>query len=124
MAVRYTVEDEMLAIIDGRRVCYRGRPDGYSVEKAVAVPDSGDGIVLLSYSVENAPEHFPNLIRVRPDGEILWRAMPPEHEPGVQDAWVEFRWAKRGGLSANSWSTYYCTIDALTGEIISAQFTK
>lgn len=124
MAVGYRVEDDELVIFDGRCVRFRGRPDGYRAEKVVAVPDSRDAIVLLKYAAEGAPTHFPNLLRVRPDGEIGWRAVPPERERGINDAWVAFRWAKRGGLSANSWSCFYCRIDPDTGVITSAEFTK
>jgi hypothetical protein len=124
VAVEYKVENNELVVFDGRRMSYRGRPDGYPVEKVVSVPDTRDAIALLSYSTEGAPAHFPNLLRVGPDGAIRWRAIPPDDAPGVQDAWVAVRWAKRGGLSANSWSAYYCRIDSETGAITSATFTK
>ena len=103
-------------------VRYRGRLDGYPLRRVVAVPDSRDAIALLRRT-EDAPAHFPNLVRVSPDGEIRWRAMPPALEPGAHDSWVAFR-AKSGGLSANSWSGFYCKIDPETGAIVSAEFTK
>ncbi len=78
MAVGYRVENGELVVFDGRGVLGRSRPDGYSVEKVVAVPGSCDAIALLTYWAEDAPTHFPNLVRVPPNGGIQWRAMPPE----------------------------------------------
>ena len=88
------------------------------------VPGSRDAIALFRYESEEAPAHFPNLVRVHPDGEIQWQAGPPEREPEVHDSWIAFRWSKRGGLSANSWLGFYCEIDAETGAVRSAVFTK
>jgi len=124
VSLRYRVFHDKLVVFDGWTARYRRRPDGYAPEKVLAVPDSRDAIALLRYSEEGAPAHFPNLVRVRPDGEIQWRGMPPALEPGVHDSWLAFRWAKSGGLSANSWSGFYCKIDPETGTIISAEFTK
>ena len=113
----------MVAIVDGD-VRYRGRPDGYPVEKAVTVPESPDAIVLLRYWSDGAPKHFANVVRVAPDGSIRWRRMPPTHDEVAEDAWAYMRWDKQRGLTANSWSCFYCRIDAATGEITSAEFTK
>jgi len=124
MALGYRVENDELVVLDGRRVCYRGRLDGHPVEKVVAVPGSRDAIALFKYESEEALTHFPNLVRVHPDGEIQWQARPPEREPEAHDSWIDFRWWKRGGLSANSWSGFYCEIDAESGAVRSAEFTK
>jgi hypothetical protein len=124
MAPAYIVENGELVVAEGNAERYRGRPDGYLVEEVVAVRESRDAIVLLRYGAEDAPMHFPNLVRVTPDGEIRWRALPPEREPGMHDAWVEFRWTDRAGLTASSWSCFYCEIDPVTGTVDSAVFTK
>jgi len=74
MAIRNKVENDELVVLDGRRVCYRGRLGGHPVENAVAVPGSRDAIALFKYESGEAPAHFPNLVRVHADGEIQWRA--------------------------------------------------
>jgi hypothetical protein len=124
VALEYGVENEELVVFDDGRLHYRGRTDGYPVEEVVPIPDGRDAIVLLRYSADGAPTHFANLVRVRPNGEIQWRAAPPNREPGVQDAWVACEWPMNGALTANSWSCFYCTIDPETGAIISSVFTK
>jgi hypothetical protein len=100
-----------------------GPIDGRDVEKVIAVPGSPDSIVLLDAAVASSAK-FANLIRVRPDGAVVWRATPPDTDPQSADAWVAARWRKRGRLSANSWSCYLCEIDPETGATLSATFTK
>jgi hypothetical protein len=122
--VDYAVENGELVVRKGEAVRYRGRPSGYPAEKVGRIPNSSDAILLLRYWTEKTPDHFPNLLRVGPDGAVRWSASPPEHEPGAQDAWVAFELAESGALLANSWSAFRCTIDVESGGIISRVFTK
>ena len=62
------------------------------------------------------------LLRVRPDGNIVWRAELPLPDDWT-DQYVEFAQSD-GVLSANSWSTYYVLLDPETGRILSKEFTK
>jgi hypothetical protein len=123
MPVGYRVEDDDLLVFDGHDVRWRGRPDGYPVTEVVKVPDSPDAVVLLRYS-EKSARAFANLLRVGPDGAIRWRSLPPDGEDEGEDAWVSFRFDKREGLVANSWSGYFCVIDVETGAIRSSEFVK
>jgi hypothetical protein len=136
MDVKYSVTSAgELVIADGRGVRWRGRPDDYPAERVVPVPEALDAIVLLEYATEGAPPQFANILRIDPDGRIAWRAAPPRPEDvgsddadflagGGEDAWVAARWEKRRGLSANSFSCFYCRLDPATGRITSATFTK
>jgi hypothetical protein len=119
--VGYRVENEELVVFDGRGVRFRGRPGGFPVAKAVPVPESRDAIVLLRFYGDGTPDRFATLLRVRPDGEIVWRTPPPEKRG---DAWVRLAWSKRDGLNANSWSCYWCKLDPATGRLTSSAFTK
>ena len=115
---------------------FSGRVDGYAVEKAVPIPGEQDALVLLVYDADGAPERFPNVLRIAPDGRVVWRAAPPEtsdldpsmvqvlHD-GDPDVWVALGWRKRSRQpSANSWSCFYCELDPESGRITSALFTK
>jgi hypothetical protein len=132
VSVNYSVDEAELVIEDGQGTRWRGRPDGYLVDRVQPIPGGEDAIVLLKYM--GAPQRFPNVLRVDRDGEIKWRAKPPgiadvpsgmaRFLDDVNDAWVAVRWEKRRGLTANSWSCFYCTLDPGTGAITSAEFTK
>jgi hypothetical protein len=123
MSVSYRIEDNDLVVGDGRGVRWRGRPSGYPVEKVAQIPKSRDAVVLLRYWDERAPAQFANLLRVGPDGTARWHAVPPDVV--LPDAWVAFTLRKRGGgLTANSWSCYFCSLDLETGAVKSSVFTK
>jgi hypothetical protein len=135
MPVSYTVTDAgELVIADGDEVRWRGWPDGYPVERVVQTPGVLDAVVLLEYAAKGAPSRFANLLRVDPEGRIVWRAAPPAIEDvgneaewlteGADDSWVAVSWSKRGDLSANSWSCFACGLDPKSGRITAAMFTK
>jgi hypothetical protein len=67
------------------------------------------------------PKSWANLIRVRPTGEVVWRAYPVENSGG--DCWMYYS-LRGGGLEANTWSCYHCKLDLQTGRIRSRSFTK
>ena len=131
MPISYSVSEGDLVVADGRGTRWRGRPDGCRVACVVQVPTARDAVVLLED--ELASPRFSNVLRIDPDGQIQWRAAPPglaDVAPGEaelvggEDAWVAVRWEKRRGLSANSWSCFYCRLIPDTGAITLAEFTK
>src|SRR5581483_6558759 len=100
-------------------VVWKGRPSGYRVWKVLTIPGSDDCLVLLEYWAER--QHgFQNLLRVRADGSIRWRAELPDP---TDDAYVGFEWDGRD-LVAGSWSGFRVVLDPATGHIVSAIFVK
>ena len=100
-------------------VRWRGRPDGFPTMAIVPLPDTEDAVVLLDYMA--GPKNFSNLLRIRPDGTIVWRAAPPELS--TNDAYVECRW-RGDSFYANSWSGCLVEIDLETGVRKSTEFVK
>ena len=100
-------------------VRWRGKPDGFPAKAVLPLPGSDDAVVLLDHMA--GPKNFANLIRLAPDGRVLWRLAPPEGS--TNDAYVDLRW--RGDqLLANSWSGYLVRIDAASGQMTSSEFVK
>jgi hypothetical protein len=103
---------------DGK-LLYCAKPDGYPAEK-VAVLQSGSTIVLLRYS-ERKYGSFENLLLLRLDGTVIWRAQLPDTSSG--DAYVDFK-IKDDRVIATSWSCYQVELDMRDGKILKRQFTK
>jgi hypothetical protein len=130
LMTRYSTVDGELVVSDDRGVGWRGKPDGRQAMEAIPLPGSDDAVVLLEYWTE--PGTLANLVRLNASGDIIWRAELPTIADvgggqaewlGGDDAWVAV--ALRGSaLTANSWSCFFCVLDALTGAIVSATFTK
>jgi hypothetical protein len=91
---------------------------------SVPIPGSSDVVVLLDPEVRPAgvekwhPYH--NLLRVAPDGTIRWTAelVPNEH---AAKCWTGVSYD--GSLVAFTYS-WECDLDAATGRILEARFTK
>jgi len=125
--MRYWVESEDLWSANDAGVVWRGRPDGHPAISAVAVPGTDDAVVLLSAeSGSRNPlgdlKGWPNLVRVRSDGTIVWRATADENA-SAHDWWVSID-AGGDGLYANTWSCYRCQLDPESGSVLSSVFTK
>jgi hypothetical protein len=125
--MRYWVESEDLWSADDAGVVWRGRPDGHPAVSAVLLPGTDDAVVLLSAesgprSPLGAVRRWPNLVRVRPDGTVVWRAAvgPNSGEP---DWWVSVD-VGTDALYANTWSCYRCQLDRESGAALSSVFTK
>jgi hypothetical protein len=118
----YSVKDDDLIVRDSVSgiTVWQGRPEGYPVKEAVALPGADDCIVLYPY-MSSQQRIFDNLVRCRCDGSVVWRAELPE--TSEWDAYVAVQLGK-DGLTANSWSCWYVTLDPDTGRILSARFTK
>jgi hypothetical protein len=81
----------------------------------------GDKIVLLKFR-PSGDKTQENLVRLRANGALVWKAEPPEASAG--DSWVAAEWVPDVGLVANSWSCWRVRIDPATGESIEKEFTK
>jgi hypothetical protein len=125
--MRYWVESDDLWSANDAGIVWRGRPDGHPAVSAVLLPDTDDAVVLLAY--ESAPRKplgdlvgWPNLVRVRPDGTVVWR-VAARPSPGDRDWWVSVEVAS-DALFANTWSCYRCRLDQESGSTLSSVFTK
>ena len=86
--------------------------------KWLALPDSTDRLVLLSY--EDGPPRFANLTRVNADGSEIWVATDT---PEDQDAWVDVV-LQGEEVIATSWSGWRVSLALDTGEEVGRVFTK
>jgi hypothetical protein len=85
----------------------------------VDLPDAGGSIVLYDWMSDEVKDGR-NLVRVDPEGNIVWRASPPT---GVSDCFTRMQWDGQT-LSANTWSCYRVGIDPENGAVTVLQFTK
>jgi hypothetical protein len=125
MTYSFWIESGDVWVADSSGVVWHGRPDGYPALSVIPLPGTGDAIVLLDWMAGplNACGQrpgFPNLVRLTPEGRVVWRA-----DPAVQDKdfWVAVRW-RDCGLYGNTWSCYYIHLDPETGRELSRVFTK
>lgn len=119
--MNFHVAGDDLVIEDaGGKVRWRGKPEQRPVKWAIAIRSSDDGLALYHYY---RPDHpygpFQNMVRVRPDGSIKWRAELPESD----DKYVSAKLLE-GRLTAYSYNGYYVEINVDNGRIISKQFSK
>ncbi len=91
---------------------------------SVSIPGTDDSVVLLD--PERRPDGvlpwhpFPNVVRVTPEGKVVWRA---ELVPGETTAkcWLGIE----SDMSLRAWTySYDCGLDPETGRIINTTFTK
>ena len=123
MAYEYVKIDSQVQVIetDTGRIVWRGMPLDTPVAEVVQIPNSDDGIALLEYFRQDPNRSFANLIRLRPDGSIAWKAQLPD--TSGPDAYTSFS-LDPSGLHAFSWSGFYVTLDLETGAITSREWTK
>jgi hypothetical protein len=90
---------------------------GGCARAVLPIAGSEDLIVLVGWS---APSHgaFRNLLRVSPEGVIVWADLPTE-----RDSYVSVEW-RDASLMANSWNGFRVEIDAGTGLPLQSVFTK
>jgi hypothetical protein len=116
--MKYTTADGQLWIADeGGRITFHGALLGGRVRTVLPIEGTRDAIALLDYM--GGPKVFANLLRVTPEGEVVWRAAPPDHSA---DAWVSL--GATDPVRARSWSGFLCVIDSSSGEILESVFTK
>jgi hypothetical protein len=113
----YSTKDGDLVVTDSGsgRVIWQGRIQAMPIRKAGPVPGAPDAIVLLDYD-QRPPGEFPeygwNILRVSPEGQVVWQARTPE-EHG-HDAWWDFE-LEGGQLTAWSYSAHEVAINLETG---------
>lgn len=116
---RYYVEQSDLVVAADSAIVWRGRPDGMAVQKVVPLERSPDAIVLFEYS-QSGKNRFQNLVRCRPDGQIVWKAELPA---GDIEAYVDVEW-NSGGLIGSCWSGRNVVVNSATGQILQETFVK
>jgi hypothetical protein len=124
--MQYWVESEDLWAANEAGVVWHGRPDGRPAISAVLLPGTEDAVVILSAKGLRRPlgelKRWPNLVRVRPDGTIVWRASAdPTSTEG--DGWTSVG-IEGDTLHGFTWSCYVCQIDPKSGSVLSRVFTK
>jgi hypothetical protein len=119
-SVRFRKSGRNLRIVDlNAKVSWEGLPDGRAVQKILRLPESDDHVVLLEYH-SGGSENQQNLVRISPNGSIVWRAELPRSQT---DTYVDAE-IKGGRLFAGSWSAFHVEIDPESGKILSREFTK
>jgi hypothetical protein len=119
--MNFRVAGDDLVIEDAEgKVRWQGKPEQRPVEWAIAIRSSDDGLALYHYY---RPDHpygpFENLVRVRPDGSIVWRAELPTSD----DKYV-YANLREGRLFSYSYRGYDVEINVDNGRIISKRFSK
>lgn len=84
-----------------------------------ALPLDANKCLVLLDRMANKQEVFENLLCIRRDGSVVWKAELPEQP----DAFVEFEMTDNG-LHAWTWSCWMLIIDLETGKIIQREFVK
>lgn len=95
---------------DGIRIHSKNSFPSYDISLLLSIPDSQEKIVMLSYS-----ESFPNVLRCRLDGSIIWQAELPTVS---NDVYTNVEWSD-GNLHAFSRSCNSILLNEKTGKIIS-----
>lgn len=124
MARNYWVEAGELWVADDSLVTWHGRLEEKPVYSAIALPNTDDAVAILEYEAGPRVDHnrvqgWPNLVRVRADGSVVWRATAID----ADDSWVEVR-CSDGRLKGHTWSGWLVTLAPDTGLHISKEFTK
>ena len=124
--MRYWVESDELWCATDTEPGWHGRPDGHPVVFAALVPGTNDAVVLLD--AESGPRDslgrvrgWPHLVRVRPDGTVVWRAAAGL-SPSDHDWWVAVD--VTDGVVASTWSGYRRRLDWEDGHVLSSVFVK
>lgn len=121
MTLTAFIEVEELWIVHATtgRVVWRGQPLGYSVQMVLPTPSSDAFLVLLRYD-RGPTTAFRNLLRLQPDGAVVWQAELPDRG---YDAYTDVEW-RNHVLTAFSWSGFLVVLDPDSGRILSTRFTK
>ena len=86
----------------------------------IDLPDNAGSITLYDWMAKEV-EDGRNLIRVDPDGRVLWQAEPPL--PGKRDCFTSMQWDGKT-LTAFTWSSYKVSIDMQDGTVTVLYFEK
>ena len=86
----------------------------------VDLPDAQGSVVLYDWMSDDVKDGR-NLVKVDPEGGILWKAIPPT--TGMQDCFTRMKWDGQT-LTANTWSCYRVCVDLQNGGVTVLEFTK
>jgi hypothetical protein len=124
--MRYWVESDDLWAANEAGVIWRGRPEGRPVISAISLPGTDDAAAILSARGLRTPlrelKTWPSLVRVRPDGTIVWRVSADPHST-EGDGWTSVG-VKDDTIYGFTWSCHLCQIDPESGSVLSKVFTK
>ena len=97
---------------DNLRMHSKGSLPNYEISILLEIPNSKEKIAMLKYE-----EAFPNILRFRLDGSIIWQAELPTQS---NDVYTNIEW-KDGKLHAFSRSCISVLLDENTGKIVSGK---
>jgi len=127
----YSIIDGELIITDSKRgeIQWRGRPKGLEALSLFPIPSSEDCVVLLNWRQISSYKEK-NLLRIRPDGHVIWEVGDPS--PNVQlfgvdrdqDFYVRIIKIKSSFIHANSYSGFVDYINIENGHICDSIFVK
>ena len=124
--MRYWVESEDLWAANETGLVWRGRPDGRPAISAVLLPGTEDAVVVLSPHDLRGPlqeiKRWPNLVRVRPDGTVVWRISADPASSEVD--WWTSAGMEGDRLLAVTWCSQVCELDPASGAVLSKLLTK
>jgi hypothetical protein len=75
-----------------------------------------DCVVIVDYPEDNIAD---NLMRIAPDGTVVWRASPAPEYGSYADVMIQ-----DGRIIGHSWSSYNVMLDKDRGTIVTRSFTK
>lgn len=121
MKWKYTLDDNNLRIEDANtnELVWTGKPDGHAVKEILPLRDGDDCILLLDFF--DKASRLNNIIRIKPDGSVLWRAELPKSD-GF-DAYTSVKWNNED-LEAYSWSGFVIVLSIKSGRVLSSFFVK
>jgi hypothetical protein len=121
MGRSYRVDNGELVVTKANgTIVWSGRPDDCDVVDVIALPE-GDAIVLLDYRCGlRAMKPFRNLMRVRGDGTVAWKA----DVLLWGDGYVSIELEKDGSLSATTWEGWRVQLDLATGRVLSRVYVS
>ena len=87
---------------------------------ASIIPGTQDALVLFAYDCPGKDKiGFANLVRLKPDIVLLWKA----ELPSTRDVYVHAALSEHG-VEADSFEGYHVLIGVSTGKIVSKEWTK
>jgi hypothetical protein len=121
---KYFVREGVVEVHEEGRTVWRGQVLGVSALTVFSLPRTPDGVVLLDWMDRppgiEAGHPYQNVLRIRADGSIVWRAELPSGE--TVKSFTATSWDE-GKLIAQAWS-HRCVLDPETGHILETTFTK
>jgi hypothetical protein len=102
------------------RVEWEGGQLRFAIRPMEAIRLEDRILVIHDYMAYPQGRAAQNFLAYTPDGKILWTAQNPG--AGSADAYVNFM--SESPLRVWNFACYVCTIDAQSGELLHAQFTK